>query len=196
MEMGWLIGSRPAGPVKAHMDEKFCWETDSMVTRVLDSAIVNLLEYYAAVERKHKDTGKVEVFAVVCKLYSSRTEFGYKDMDESVGPAISNCPRRILELLTEPYNVFAQEWRDVCWARVQQREAVPPLKSGTELRFNPPIRFSSGAEKELLTVVSARGGGIRCADEFGTGGFRLTRKFLETKVKSGGVVIHTPKFVT
>lgn len=190
--MGWLIGSRPYGPVKDHMDEKFTWETDSIVTRVLDSAIVNIREYYAAVERKHKDTGKVEVFAAVCQLYSSRTEFGYKDMDESVGPGIRNCPRRILELLTEPYNAYAQEWRDDCWARIKRREDVPTLSVGTELRFSPPIQFTSGAVMEVLKVRTARGQSIQCSDADGSGLYRLTRKFLERKFADQAVDIKRP----
>lgn len=185
--MGWLIGSRPADSVKEHMDAKFVWETDSIVTRVLSSAVVNIREYYAAVERKHKDTGKTEVFAVVCKLYSSRTEFGYKDMDESVGPALRKCPQRILELLTEPYNDYAREWRDACWANIKQRALVPKLEAGLELRFNPPVKFSSGRAVAFLKVVAARGQGVRCADEHGTSGFRLTRKFLEGCIQRNGV---------
>jgi hypothetical protein len=176
------------------MDTKFTWATDSIVTRVLDSAIVNIREYYAAVERRHTDTGKVEVFAAVCKLHVSRTEFGYKDMDESVGPAISNCPRRILVLLTEPYNVYAQDWRDACWAKIKRREALPVISAGTELRFSPPIQFSNGATMESLKVRAARGQSVKCSDAEGSGLYRFTRKFLESKFADQAVSIQRPDF--
>lgn len=193
--MGWLIGSRPAGPVKEHMDAKFTWSTESITTRVLDSAIVNIREYYAAVERKHKDTGEVEVFAAVCKLHYSRTEFGYKDMDESAGPAIRNCPRHILELLTEPYNAYAEEWRDDCWAKIRRLNDLPRLSVGTELRFSPPIPFTGGTVVEVLKVRDARGLSVRCSDEQGWGGYRLTRKFLGEKLAENAVSIRRPESV-
>ena len=63
---------------------------------VRDSATVNLSEYYAAL--RDNETGEVSCFVAMIRW--ERNAFGYKDMDEGMGPGIANCPERILDLLT------------------------------------------------------------------------------------------------
>lgn len=81
--------------------------------------------YYAAV-RSNTDIQNVDgsrevgtrVFAVVCLTAgNSRWDgynFGVKGMDESCGPNASKCPNSILDLLDEPCNTWAREWRTRC----------------------------------------------------------------------------------
>ena len=38
--------------------------------------------------------------------------WGYKDLDESVGPNYYSCPLSYLEGLSEPRNDYAKEWRE------------------------------------------------------------------------------------
>lgn len=90
--MGWTImtGSRPAS-ADAYFREQF-----GERYTVLDSATVYLSEYYAAT--RDCDTGEVSCFVAMIRW--DRNWFGYKDMDERMGPAIDGCPERILDLLT------------------------------------------------------------------------------------------------
>jgi len=72
-------------------------------------------------------TGKGPVIGLVCLTqYRSRDRcnFGYKDMDESMGPYYYNCPKEILEMLSPLEEVYAlgstryesaKNWRDKCW---------------------------------------------------------------------------------
>ena len=107
---------------------------------VLDGGLVSLHEYYAAVQRTHKDTGERSVFAVVilvrhCPKDSHRHNFWWKGMDEGAGPYATRCPRRILNLLTPTDNENALAWREACWTRIRERELRPKICSGMFLTY-------------------------------------------------------------
>jgi hypothetical protein len=90
--MGWTFihDYKPASA-----DSYFRGEFGERYT-VLDSTTVNLTEYYAAT--RDNDSGDVSCFVAMIRW--ERNAFGYKDMDECMGPVIDNCPGRILDLLT------------------------------------------------------------------------------------------------
>ena len=149
------------------------WSDDNPYTyRVLDSAFINLTEYYAAVEQVHKETGERQVWAAMIKVTMVRGprrdrwarddpwdhNFCYKDMDETVGPYYHNCPERILKLLTPTEHEYALEWRRKCWAKIEAKKARPKIAPGTKLKFNGAIYI---AEKSL----GARGWSVHKADE-------------------------------
>ncbi|MGO7251699.1 hypothetical protein ACCS63_35795, partial [Rhizobium brockwellii] len=88
--------------------------------RILDSAIVGMNTYYAAAQVMTDGKGS-EIFAVVCLIrWNPRNKdgehFGYKDMEESMGPCEDDCPERILRLLTSSDNENALQWRRRCLA--------------------------------------------------------------------------------
>lgn len=104
------------------------------VNKVLKSAMVGST-YYAAVEKKKTD-GTREVFAAIfltCGRSSDGTIWGYKDMDETMGPCQYDCPASILALLTPTEYEYANEWRRKC------REKM--IKKAEE-RKNPPKLYS------------------------------------------------------
>lgn len=101
---------------------------------VLDVAIVHRIELYAAI--KILATG--EVSAAIWQLsYSNRSyyNFSYKDMDESCGPYLYNCPERILEVLTPTTNEYALKWREECWEMINARKKVR-LRKGTIIKMH------------------------------------------------------------
>lgn len=101
---------------------------------VLKSAMVGST-YYAAVEKKKTD-GTREVFAAIfltCGKGSDGTIWGYKDMDETMGPCQYDCPASILALLTPTEYEHANEWRRLC------RENM--IKKAEE-RKNPPKLYA------------------------------------------------------
>ena len=101
---------------------------------VLKSAMVGIV-YYAAVKKLKKYAGKDEkgdwiysdlppeeqkVFGAVFITSTCMKEyfnFGYKDMDETMGPGDCNCPKSIIALLSETDNEYALYWRQKCMQR-------------------------------------------------------------------------------
>lgn len=71
------------------------------------------------------------VFAIVCltqRKPRDHDNFGYKDMDESMGPVESRCPAAILDLLSPTTSEYALAWRQRCRdyaTRLQTRRLAP-----------------------------------------------------------------------
>jgi hypothetical protein len=61
--------------------------------------------------------GKTEQFATVFLIrYYRDGSWGYKDMDETMGPCEAKCPKSLLRKLKTPAeNDFARAWRKRCW---------------------------------------------------------------------------------
>lgn len=133
--MGWTWMSKPLN-VKGYLRDQLTGEDAMWKHEVLDIAIVAMRECYAAVKRANKETGESYVFAAVILLdyrkgqFGGDTDFGYKDMDESMGPYVIKCPARILDLLTPTTDATAFRWREMCRKRIAQRTTAPRLKSG------------------------------------------------------------------
>jgi hypothetical protein len=84
----------------------------AFASRVIDTARYGQV-VYAAVRSKD---GK-EVFALVLLTERQDGVLYTKPATEDMGPAQDHCPARILDLLTEPANKHAEEWRQRCRAR-------------------------------------------------------------------------------
>ena len=69
--------------------------------------------FYAAAERKDEPG---EVFALVILTERRGFRFGYKTMDEGMGPCESECPPEILDLLSPTTSEYALAWRARCRA--------------------------------------------------------------------------------
>ena len=157
--MGWLFMQTLggfSGPT-AYLDHQFTSDEPERRSRVLRSALVSMRTYYAAVEVLRLDKPR-EVFAVVCLVkYNPRDRegyiFGYKDMDETMGPYESECPVAVLDLLTPTDNQYALEWRARCCRAAEARASRPKLRCGQIVVFDPPITFNDGATPDRLEVV-------------------------------------------
>lgn len=73
--------------------------------------------------------------------------WGYKDIDETAGPSAVTCPISYLEGLSEPQNVWSQEWRNRVHAYWAQRRRILPI--GTRL----------GSKGEYKLLRNLRGAG-------------------------------------
>ena len=141
--MGWISTYKPKGePILDFFIREgiFTWSEDCPNTyRVLDSALVNMRTFYAAVEQINKETGKRTVWAaiVLVRHYPKdpRYNISWKDMDEGCGPYETNCPERILKLLTPTDNDYALGWRAACWGNIEKRKARKSLPPGTVLKY-------------------------------------------------------------
>ena len=156
--MGWLFKSSlggHSGP-REYLDAEFTCEQPGRSSRVLRSALVRMRTYYAAVEVLAEGRER-EVWACVCLVkYNLRDRegyiFGYKSMEEGMGPCETECPVAILELLTPTSNDYALKWRSACRERAATRLAKPKLRHGELVTFAAPIRFADGRTHQTLRV--------------------------------------------
>jgi hypothetical protein len=143
--MGWLFTHRDRGTsnrdwfLANSLGPKFTIHADATVKGT----------WYAAVSHENKPD------QVFCLVYLTRWmpkdeyNFGYKDMDESVGPYANDCPARILDLLTPTDSEYANAFRKRCRAFA----ALPKVEVGQTVRTKQMIRFGS-REENTFTKVS------------------------------------------
>ena len=163
--MGWLFMSRwhmgGFGTPKAYLDNQCTYPPDpdngrTNGLRVLKS-VWSGSAYYAAVEPFDISGTAGEAFAVVCLVRWNpkarhSEHFGFKDMDESMGPCEARCPASVLSLLGKPRNDYAAEWRKRCWAWNALTRRPRP-KPGDTLLLPAVITFTDGYATDRLTAV-------------------------------------------
>jgi hypothetical protein len=122
--------------------------------KVVDVAVVNLRTAYIAYETKE---GVVALVCLLDYVKNDHYNFGYKDMDETMGPLERECPERILKLLTAPpANEYARQWREDCWENLRQRQSAKKPEVGMLVRFKNPISFTDNTTWESMRVYSVR----------------------------------------
>lgn len=161
--MGWLYMQSLKGHYgpRQYLDAQFTFTRSELTSKVLRSAFVGMRVYYAAIEHIRHEKNERIVFAAVCLVrYNPRDRegyiFGYKDMDETVGPNESDCPEGILDLLTPTEYPYAQAWR----ARCQENLArVVRLRANhRRARVRPSVRPAT-VVFQWLQARSLRSGG-------------------------------------
>lgn len=155
--MGWTFETasfyKPDGTVdrKAQCDSYYNGTNRAgTVFKVLKSAMVGST-YYAAVEITHPQRPcEREVYCAVVLTSSDKAHgynFGYKDMDESMGPCERKCPNGILDLLTSTKSEYALKWREDCRAYNAKKRApdnLSKLPIGTVITYtggNGPVKL-------------------------------------------------------
>ncbi len=160
--MGWTFTHRPKGQSTI---EFFNESFDGEAGRVVDAAAPSFTEAYVAYELLDGQGNRRGVIAIVCLTqwrHHDYLNFGYKYLSECCGPCATNCPERILELLTlfdfgsEKANRWSREWRQACWSRVETRLARPSLTRDDLIWFPEPVKFTSEEEHQALQVRSPR----------------------------------------
>lgn len=172
--MGWTYAyARPANP-KAELDGLLTWSDARGARLVLDSAIVRLRVYYAAVEHIAPEGGRqvwAAVFLVDFRRGPHGLAFGYKDMTEHMGPVESECPERILRRLTplthaEDPQGWARAWRERCWPHPAARQARR-LFEGAQVKTRAAFSLPSGACDRFNAVRSGRSWRFRASTDGG-----------------------------
>lgn len=102
--------------------------------KVLKSAMVGST-YYGAVETTtFPGEGQEPFTRVFAAVFLTKgkgrdgTIWGYKDMDESMGPNEAKCPLSILKLLSPAPNEWAENWRKECREYAEKQRAKRALK--------------------------------------------------------------------
>ena len=182
--MGWLYMPRcsmagHASP-KAYLDDQFTYSRDqedgsTRGLKVLASSCPGNRVYYAAAQALANGGGG-EIFAIVCLVRWNPNDkegmiFGYKDMDETMGPNEASCPEAILKLLTPTQNEHALDWRKRCLANLQRR--LRKLQDGDRIKLPAPMKFTDGHEGDEF-IVEKRGRRVVLRDPASRLGYRIT----------------------
>ncbi len=148
-----------SGP-RQYLDAQFTCQRGNVTMKVLRSALVRMRTYYAALEYARLTTGERSIVGIVCLVrYNPRDRegyiFGYKDMEESMEPYESECPERILDLLTPTDNQYAIEWRARCRENAAARRAIARKpRPGQTIVFEQPVLFCDGRMLDRFEVVA------------------------------------------
>ena len=123
--MGWTAGAL-SQPFTARAAIEFDLGAD-FTARVIDTVRYGTVIYAAVRSREDQ-----EIWGLVL-LAERRAGILYtKPISEDMGPAEDRCPARILDLLSEPSNDHARQWRERCRARL----AKPRPRKGQTRRFH------------------------------------------------------------
>lgn len=162
--MGWTTTcTYRGGGIRRYLDAEFTSDDPEFPRwEILKSAMKGMTEYYAALRRTDRVTGATLTFALVVLVsYKPRDPDGYtlgwKEMDESMGPTIINCPGSLLDLLDPPTNDNARLWRDSCRGREARLKRTRDLLSpGTRIELVDALRFANGQTYSRFTVERPR----------------------------------------
>lgn len=163
--MGWTFYHVDAwnGKIdrKAECDALYTWNNEQTgdSCRVLKSSMVGST-WYGACERTRPNE-KPYVFAGVCLTRLDSKEycnFGYKDMDESMGPFQRDCPVSILNLLSTTEYEYAVEWRKACLENATKKAAARKDPNSLEnLPLNATVKVNRRSEEILLQKATIAG---------------------------------------
>lgn len=153
--MGWLYMPRSSmgghASAKAYLDAQFTYDRphddgSSHGLKVLASSCPGNRVYYAATQVLTNGIAG-EVFAIVCLVrWNPRDKeghvFGYKDMEESMGPCEDDCPAHILDLLTPTESENALDWRRRCTENLKRRART--IEDGDRIKLAAALTFTDG----------------------------------------------------
>lgn len=185
--MGWTYTARSAGTsnedwFKKQWGEKFSAAVKATATK--NGVFYAVYETDAAGEDRlvPDANGKVRC-CIVCLIRWERNpkdgfNFGYKDMDEFMGPYEADCPAKLFNMLSpikDGVETHARDWRAKCQAAISKRALAVKLVNGMVVKLPKPIKFIDGAELDTFTV---RKNGRKVRFMNGYGVYRLPKRLL------------------
>ena len=120
--MGWVSGDFE-GRLTARAVVRFVFgeECDELV---LDAVRDRDVVYAAVRTPDHK-----EVWGLVLVIKRDGHRLHVKSISDDMGPYDDRCPARVLDLLTEPSNDWARNWRSRCRTRLASTSGATPILS-------------------------------------------------------------------
>lgn len=156
--MGWSWGAKPNN-IREWLDKVYSGENHGVKQRCLDAAMINMSEIYVAVEQTDKYGIKTVIADIMQIKFTNEKEdgfnypqMGYNAYGEQCGVHQTNCPQRILDLLTPTDDSTSNEWRRKCRERLEHRATVSKLQEGDHIQFAEQIRFSSGELRDTFKI--------------------------------------------
>ena len=128
-----------------------------------------------------RDDGSFVFCAVILVRYDQGC-FGYKDMDETMGPNEARAPISLIKKLSplvdpeddDDRRHWAQKWRACCIAYAE----IPNYDVGDVINLAAPIKLQNGSELRTVRKASQRYRGKNRSyyiDADGGGNYRLTK---------------------
>lgn len=151
--MGWMSGWNSRSELVNHLTDPQKWEKDGQQheLRVVKKCFRGN-NLWTIVERfvDGKQTDKFIILFMLRRF--DQGDWGYKDVDESMGPVYYNCPVSWLDEVPDPGS-HATAWRE------EVRNAASKVKSfkhGQRVVFDFEVRFGDGGETKELMVEKYR----------------------------------------
>jgi hypothetical protein len=157
--MGWtFIDHREPGLSHAEFfaGELLGSPEEGGVSRIIESAYLPSDRgsvFYGAVASNRPVEAEVWALIVLTQGRAGAS-FGWKAMDETMGPAEDSCPARILDLLSATDHPYARDWRRRCRERISRVAAV---REGTAIEFSADFLTPSGPCRRFVAVDPAKG---------------------------------------
>ena len=163
--MGWLIYNHTPASIRDEIARLCGGENETRRSHAVHISQKGNVWYAAVrVEPKegrlpsgHDATGDYETdaagsytFAAVFLTSREGGKWGYKDMDETMGPREAHAPLKLIDLLSPTTSQSAQDWRERC--RDNAALACRSLKAGDVIRLDQPLRFTDGSERQTFRV--------------------------------------------
>lgn len=128
---------------------------------------------YALHESVKPDGSSTKWIGVYLMGKHGGNDWGYKDMDETMGPYYYNCPVKYLDEADEPANECAANWRAEVRRRAAERASKRP-------RVGEYWKLRDGCRPPTVRVTSVR----PLRGESSGISYRLPRKYLDCRVDS------------
>lgn len=148
--MGWISAHRDKGISNADYFNDLLGSDRT----ILANATINGA-FYAAV--RDDDDGQVWGFVALVQWTRGFYNFTYKDMSETMGPAVTDAPAKVLDLLTPTDHEHALAWRKQCRASSDHKQrastALRGLRDGDTITLRKALRFSDGQTRDTFTVA-------------------------------------------
>lgn len=155
--MGWLCYDIYTSP-KQECDRILNYKGENGIQEVLASYMKGNI-YYAVVHQK-TEKRDCNFAAVFLTYYSPKARngynFGYKDMDETMGPHYYDFPEKYLNMLSPTTSKFALEWREEVKQNIERKKRIAKLKVGTQIKFKSPIETTSGVKIGDEVILTKR----------------------------------------
>ena len=157
--MGWDYFHKAPGVTVKQVIER-----DYPSNEVVQFAMVGSVGYGALRRKDTPDAPTIGIVVLTARAPRDHFNFGYKLMDETMGPNESHCPAKVLDALSPTDSEYATAWRERCRTNL----AKPIPKNGDLILFASPVRYGNGDEvtwayyhhegrSKWLTVPNQRG---------------------------------------
>ena len=159
--MGWIFYYNRVDDVEAEI-VKLCTYDSDEVSQVPIYITHHGSTWYAAVKTTFKnkvrdniryecDLNRTYVFAAVFLTRRHDGEWGYKAMDECVGPCEADAPRKLINMLSPTTAEYAIKWRENCLKNAALKSRK--LRDGDMIEFPEPLSFTDGKTASKFRVV-------------------------------------------
>jgi hypothetical protein len=105
-------------------------------------------------------------WVMLCLMaYSKRDEgWGYKDVDESMGPLEVGCPQSYIDACTEPSNDYAREWREK--ATAHNAKVAKGIKAHDTATIGDILMLVPGTKPRFVEVEQVIATKVKGANRF------------------------------